>query len=117
LHQVVQRVPPVAPANAKPEGAEFKLNVFSATGTGILFAALVAGLAMGFSPREMLQVYGHTLHRVRWSLLTIAAMLALGNVTKYSGTDATLGLAMARTGALYPLFGTLLGWLGVALTG
>jgi lactate permease len=117
LHQVVQRVPPVAPPNAKPEAAEFKFNFLSATGTGILLAGLVAGLAMKFSPRELLRNYGQTLWHVRFSLLTIAGMLALGNVTKYSGADATLGLAMAKTGALYPFFGTLLGWLGVALTG
>ena len=117
LHQVVQRVPPVAPPNAKPEAAEFKLNFLSATGTGILVAALVAGLTMGFTPRQMLATYAHTIWRVRFSLLTIAAMLALGNVTKYSGTDATLGLALAHTGSGYPFFGTLLGWLGVALTG
>ena len=88
-----------------------------ATGTGILLAAIVAGFAMGFSPVAMLRTYARTLWRVRFSLLTIAAMLALGYVTTYSGTDATLGLALARTGALYPFFGTLLGWLGVALTG
>jgi lactate permease len=117
LHQRVQRMPPVAPADAKPESAEFKLNYLSATGSGILAAALVAGFAMGFTPVAMLRAYAHTIWRVRFSLLTIAAMLALGNVTKYAGTDATLGLAMARTGSLYPFFGTLLGWLGVALTG
>lgn len=117
LHNLVQRVPPVAPANAKPEAAEFKLNLGSATGTGILIAAIVAGFAMGLKPRQMFQTYGQTIWRVRYSLLTIAAMLALGNVTKFSGTDATLGLAMAHTGTLYPFFGTLLGWLGVALTG
>lgn len=117
LHNVVQRVPPVAPPDAKPEGAVFRLNLFSATGTGILFAAIVAGFTMGFSPRVMLRVYARTIWRVRFSLLTIAGMLALGNVTKYSGTDATLGLALAQTGVLYPFFGTLLGWLGVALTG
>lgn len=117
LHQVVQRVPPVAPANAKTEAAEFKLNLGSATGTGILLAAIVSGFLMGYRPGQMLRQYGKTLWHVRFSLLTIAAMLALGNVTKYSGTDATLGLALAHTGALYPFFGTLLGWLGVALTG
>ena len=117
LHNVVKRVPPVAPPGAKPEAAEFKLNVLSATGTGILLAALVSGFAMGFSPRAMLRTYGQTLWHVRFSLLTIAGMLALGNVTKYSGTDATLGLALAKSGVLYPFFGTLLGWLGVALTG
>jgi lactate permease len=72
---------------------------------------------MGYRPRALLRVYGQTLIKVRFSLLTIAAMLALGYVTKYSGTDATLGLALAKTGSFYPFFGTLLGWLGVALTG
>ncbi len=117
LHGAVQRIPPVAPVGAQPEAAEFKLNFLSATGTGILAAALVAGAVMGFGPGAMLRAYVKTIWRVRFSLLTIAAMLALGNVTKYSGTDATLGLALAGTGTWYPFFGTLLGWLGVALTG
>ena len=117
LHQVVQRVPPVAPADAPPEKAEFRLNYLSATGTGILLAAIIAGFSMGFRPIDLLKTYLETLWRVRYSLLTIAAMLALGNVTKYSGADATLGLALAHTGIFYPFFGTLLGWLGVALTG
>ena len=72
---------------------------------------------MGYRPPEMADAYWRTLKRVRYSLLTIAAMLALGFVTRYSGLDATLGLAFAQTGVLYPFFGTLLGWLGVALTG
>jgi lactate permease len=117
LHLRVQRMPPVAPTGASPEPAEFKLDLVSATGTGILLAAIVSGFLMGFTPVAMLKTYAHTIWRVRFSLLTIAAMLALGNVTKYSGTDATLGLALAHTGHLYPFFGTLLGWLGVALTG
>lgn len=117
LHNVVVRTPPVAPAGAAPEKAVFMFNWLSATGSGILIAAIVAGLVMGYKPRELLKTYWETLVRVRFSLTTIAAMLALGFVTKYSGTDATLGLAMAKTGSLYPFFGTLLGWLGVALTG
>jgi lactate permease len=117
LHNVVRRAPPVAPLNAPPEKAIFTLNWFSATGTGILLAALVAGLTMRYSLRDLLKHYRQTFWRVRYSLITIAAMLALGYVTKYSGTDATLGLAMAKTGVLYPFFGTMLGWLGVALTG
>lgn len=122
LHQVVLRDYPVVPqpmpqTPTKPEDAVYKLSWLSATGSGILVAAVLAGLLMGFSPVQMLQTYGQTLVRVRFSLLTIAAMLALGYVTKYSGTDATLGLALAKTGVLYPFFGTLLGWLGVALTG
>jgi lactate permease len=116
LHLQVQRTPPVA-TEAKPEKAEFKLNWLSATGTGILLAGITAGLLMGFSLGELLQAWWETLVKLRWSLLTIAAMLALGNVTKFSGADATLGLALARTGSWYPFCGTLLGWLGVALTG
>jgi lactate permease len=122
LHRIVVRTPPVVPQPTpekptRPEDAIFKLNWLSATGTGILVAAIIAGFVMGFSVREMVVTYGETLYRVRFSLVTIAAMLSLGYVTKYSGTDATLGLALAKTGGLYPFFGTLLGWLGVALTG
>ncbi len=116
LHLKVQRVPPVV-AEPRPEKAEFKLNLLSATGTGILLAGICSGFILGFSPRQLLRIWLATAVRIRGSLLTIAAMLALGNVTKYSGTDATLGLALAHTGAFYPFFGTLLGWLGVALTG
>ncbi|HZQ47995.1 MAG TPA: L-lactate permease, partial [Verrucomicrobiae bacterium] len=122
LHKVVLRVPPVVPLPtpgnpAKAEAAVFVLNWLSATGTGILVAALFAGGLMGFSIGKMFKIYLRTLIRVRYSLITIAAMLALGHVTRYSGLDATLGLALAKTGKLYPFFGTLLGWLGVALTG
>ena len=122
LHNATVRVFPVVPKPTsekptKPEEAVFKLNWLSATGTGILAAAILAGLYMGFSCSELLRVYRRTLWTVRFSLITIAGMLAVGYVTKYSGTDATLGLALAQTGSLYPFFGTLLGWLGVALTG
>jgi len=117
LNGLVQRVPPVALAGAKPEGVIFRLNLLSATGSAILLAAIIVALALRYSPREFCRLYLRTIWRVRWSLVTIAAMLALGNVTKYSGTDATLGLALARTGWFYPFFGTMLGWLGVALTG
>ncbi len=116
IHQQVMRTPPVVRVS-KVESVELKLNVLSATGTGILLAAVVSGLLMGYSPRQLLRVWWETLMAVRQSLLTIAAMLALGNVTKLSGADATLGMTLAKTGAFYPFFGTLLGWLGVALTG
>src|SRR5437660_9323911 len=65
----------------------------------------------------MIRAYGETIRVVAYSLITISAMLAIGTLTRYSGIDATLGLAFAGTGVLYPFFGTLLGWLGVALTG
>jgi lactate permease len=116
LHKVVQKMPPVA---SKPtaEAAVYTLNWLSATGSGILVAALISGLVMGYKVRELFAVYWATLKLMRYSLLTIAAMLALGYTTRYSGLDTTLGLAFANTGVLYPFFGTLLGWLGVALTG
>ena len=116
LHNLVERVPPVV-ATAAPEPAVFSLNWLSATGTGILLAALFTAGFLRYSLRELGQVWLGTLRTVRSSLLTIALMLALGFVTRYSGLDAILGLAFAATGAFYPFFGTLLGWLGVALTG
>jgi lactate permease len=117
LDGLVQRMPPVAAAGAVAEGAKWRFNLLSATGTGILAAALISGLVMGFRPGKLVGVYLQTVWKVRLSLLTIGAMLALGNVTKFSGADATIGLALAGTGTFYPFFGTLLGWLGVALTG
>jgi lactate permease len=116
LDKLVLRVPPVV---AKPtaESAVFTFNWLSASGSGILLAAIIAGRVMGYSIAGMARVYWQTLKLVRFSLLTIAAMMAIGFTTRYSGMDATLGLAFARTGILYPFFGTMLGWLGVALTG
>jgi lactate permease len=116
LDGVVQRVPPVVPT-AKSETAVFLFNWLSASGTGILVAALIAAGVMGYRPAEMARVYWRSLVTVRLSLITIAAMLGIGYLTRYSGMDAILGLAFARTGVWYPFFGTLLGWLGVALTG
>jgi len=116
LDHLVLRMPPVVPT-ATPEPAVYMLNWLSATGTGILVAALIAAAVMRYGPREVLRVYRHAFSAVKLSLLTIATMLALGYLTRYSGLDAILGLAFARTGPWYPFFGTLLGWLGTALTG
>jgi lactate permease len=116
LHQMIEKVPPAVPKPTK-EGAVYIFNLLSATGTGILLAALVGGLFMKYGPLQLLRAYGATLWKVRYSLLTIVLMLGLGTLTRYSGLDTTLGLAFANTGVLYPFFGTLMGWLGVALTG
>ncbi|MFT8245638.1 L-lactate permease [Roseomonas sp. BN140053] len=116
LHRLIVKIPPVVAAPT-PEGAVFPFGILSMTGTGILFSAIIGGLLMGFSPLGLIREYGRTIHKVRYSLLTIAAMLGLGTLTRYSGLDATMGLAFANSGVFYPLFGTLLGWLGVALTG
>jgi len=116
LDKLVYRVPPVV-VKETAEAAVFTFNWLSFTGTGIFAATVVSGLLMSFSPQQLVRAYGRTLKRVRFSLLTVTAMLSLGYMTRYSGLDATLGLAFARTGILYPFFGTMLGWLGVALTG
>jgi len=116
LHNLVERVQPVVPKPTK-EGAVFGLNWLSATGTGILIAAILSGLIMGQGVGKIGSIFLMTIVKVRFSLLTIAAMLGVGMLTRYSGLDATMGLAFARTGHFYPFFGTLLGWLGVALTG
>jgi lactate permease len=116
LHNLVLRAPPVV-AKPHPEGAVFSLNYLSATGTGLLLSGILSGLLLGLTPRKLLDIYLGTLHRVRYSLLTIAAMLALGFTTRYAGSDATMGMAFASTGRAFPFFSAMLGWLGVALTG
>jgi lactate permease len=99
------------------ESATWTLNWLSLTGTSLLLAGICSGLLVGFGPLALLKIFGHTINRVKISLLTIAAMLALGFTTKSAGLDATMGLAFAATGALFPFFSAMLGWLGVALTG
>ena len=116
LDQLVQRVPPVVAA-PEVERALYNFNLLSMTGTAILVSGLIAGALLGARPRELLATYGRAVRNTAASLLTIAAMLSLGYLTRYAGVDATLGLAFAATGAFYPFFGTLLGWLGVAVTG
>jgi lactate permease len=116
LHNMINKVPPVA-AKPTPEGAVFAFTYLSFTGTGMLIAAIISGLLMGLSPARLVTEYGRTIKLCAISLITISAMLAIGTLTRLSGVDATLGLAFAATGVLYPFFGTLLGWLGVALTG
>jgi lactate permease len=116
LHNVVQKVPPVV-AKPLPEAAVFAFTYISFTGSGMLLAAIISGFVMGFSPAKLVIEYGRTIKICAYSLITISAMLAIGTLTRYSGIDATLGLAFAGAGVLYPFFGTLLGWLGVALTG
>jgi len=116
LHNMINKVAPIVPRPA-PEAAVFSFTWLSYTGTGMLIAAIVSGLLMGFSPVGLVKAYGRTIKVCAYSLITISAMLAIGTLTRLSGIDATLGLAFAATGVLYPFFGTLLGWLGVALTG
>lgn len=130
LHRVVFREYPVEPQpvdrarmadpayrNSRAEAARFTFNWLSFTGTGILIAALITAAYLSVSPRQLLSIAHTTLLRMRFPLLTISLMMAVGYVTRYGGTDATLGLAFTRSGVLYPFFAAMLGWLGVALTG
>jgi lactate permease len=116
LNGLVVKVPPVV-AKPTPEAAVFAFTYLSYTGSGMLIAAIVSGFLMGFSPVRLVAAYAETIKVTSASLITISAMLAIGTLTRFSGLDATLGLAFAGAGILYPFFGTLLGWLGVALTG
>ncbi|HWP14069.1 MAG TPA: L-lactate permease [Xanthobacteraceae bacterium] len=116
LHNMINKVAPVA-AKPTPEGAVFSFTWLSYTGSGMLIAAIISGFIMGYTPGGLIAAYGRTIKICAYSLITISAMLAIGTLTRLSGIDATLGLAFAGTGVLYPFFGTLLGWLGVALTG
>jgi len=116
IHNKVSRDKPVV-AKPTPEGAKFPFIWLSATGTGCFLAAILGGLIRGVSPVKLMTLFFHTAWRMRFAVLAISAMLGLGFVTRYSGTDAVLGLAFTHTGWLYPFFGTFLGWLGVALTG
>jgi lactate permease len=116
LHLEVVRTPPVV-AKDTAEKAVYEFFPLSATGTALLLTGILSGLALRLRPGEIGRVFLGTLHRVRFSLLTIAAMLAIGYVTRYGGLDASMGLAFAKTGKLFAFFSPLLGWLGVALTG
>jgi len=116
LDKAVLRTPPVV-ATPRAEEAVFTLNWLSATGTALLLSGIISGLLLGLGPATLLRTFLSTLKRVRLSLLTIAAMLALGFTTRFGGLDATMGLAFASTGVLFPFFSPMLGWLGVALTG
>ncbi len=103
LDRLVMRMPPVVPA-AQPQSAVFELSWLSASGTGILAAAVLAGLWMGYSPRGLIATYINTWKQTWRSLATISTMMAIGFITRYGGMDGTLGLAFAQTGALYPFF-------------
>ncbi|MEP7243552.1 MAG: lactate permease LctP family transporter, partial [Gammaproteobacteria bacterium] len=116
LDGAVRRLPPVV-AEAAPYGAKFTINILSASGTAALMATLCSTLVLRVSLRRLMAIIGGTARDLSFSILTIASVLALAYVMNYSGSTATLGLAFAATGALFPFFSALIGWLGVFLTG
>ena len=117
LNNLVQRMPPVAPINAKPEVAKFVINWLSAAGTGVFVAAILTGLVLKLSATKWKEAFAQTLHRMKIPVLVIGQVLGLGFLTRYAGTDAVLGLAFTSAGFFYPFFAAYLGWLGVFLTG
>ena len=117
LHNLVQRMPPVAPPNANPEAAVWGLNWLSAAGTGVFVAAVLSGLYLRLSSAQWGQAVDRTARRMLVPVLVIGQVLGLGFLTRYAGTDAIIGLAFTAAGPLYPFFAAYLGWLGVFLTG
>jgi lactate permease len=116
LHNLVVRMPPVS-MRPEPESAIVDLNVIALPGTAVFVAAIIAGLLAGMRLAPVLRILVRTFRELVPSLASISIMVGLAYVTKYAGLDTIMGLSLTRTGALFPFFGTLLGWMGVALTG
>jgi lactate permease len=116
LHLQVVRMPPVVP-EPHPEPALFDGSWLASPGTAVFFAGCLAGILAGLSVRRTIEVFIECMSRLKLSVVAIMAMLGAGFITRYCGMDATMGMAMAHTGVMFPLFGTLIGWLGVALSG
>jgi len=116
LHRAVMRTPPVVAAPT-PEDAIMDLNILALPGTAVLLGGVVAAVWLGLAPARIAKIFGRTIMRMIPSLLAISFMVGLAYVTRYSGMDTVLGLSLTRTGVFFPFFGTVLGWLGVALTG
>ena len=116
LHEQVLQVAPVV-VTPTPYRAIFRFEWLAAPGTACLLASLFSALLLGMSPLRFGKLLGKTAKQLFLSELTIASVLALAFLMNYSGTTATLGLAFAATGILFPFFSALLGWLGVFLTG
>lgn len=116
LDTLVQKMPPIVPAPTAYE-AVYKFDWFSATGTAILIAALIAIAVLKMKPRAALATFGETLKELRTPIYSIGMVLAFAFVANYSGLSATLALALAHTGHAFTFFSPFLGWLGVFLTG
>jgi lactate permease len=116
LHGLVIRVAPVVPVPT-PETASVDLNFFALPGTAVFLGGFLAAPLLGMRLGRALSLLGQTFRQLVPSMLAISFMVGLAYVTKYAGMDTVMGLSLTRTGWIYPFFGTLLGWLGVALTG
>jgi lactate permease len=116
LHNAVLKMPPIAPMPT-PEDATINLNFVGLPGTIVFVAGVIAAFLAGLPWRTTLRLFKQTLVQMTPSMLAISFMVGLAYVTRYSGMDTIMGLSLTGTGWMFPFFGTLLGWLGVALTG
>jgi L-lactate permease len=116
LHNEVIQHPPITPKNT-PYAATFTIDWLFSAGSMALIAAVIAGLTMGASLRRLAKVYWDTIVQMRWALATIMMILGIAMTMNYSGATQTLGLALATTGVVFPLFSAYIGWFGVFLTG
>ncbi len=119
LHDQVQRAKQLRPVGKEDHREEAKFNFawLTAPGTAVFFAAILSMAILSMSRQQIGRVMGRTFVQMKIPIPTIAFMIGLSYVTRYAGMDATLGVAFASTGALYPFFAPILGWLGVFLTG
>jgi len=116
LHNLIARIPPVT-AKVSPYPAIFNLNWLSASGTSCMIACILSCFALRVPPLKALKIFVSTMRQLTFSLITLACVLGLAYLMNYSGATGTLGLAFAATGASFPFFSAILGWLGVFLTG
>jgi len=116
LHQLVQKMPPVV-SEIKDYDAVYKLDWFSATGTAIIFAAIITIIFLKMKPKQAIVTFGETLNELKVPIYSIGMVLAFAFIANYSGMSATLALALAHTGNAFTFFSPFLGWLGVFLTG
>ncbi len=116
LHNMIQRMPP---AVGKPMlyAAKYKVDWLGAAGTSAFIAAVLSGFILGLSPAGLARAFGETARQLAKPALTFGAVLGLAFLMNYSGATATLGLAFAATGAAFPFFSPILGWMAVFLTG
>ena len=116
LHQMIQKLPPVVP-EIKDYDAIYKFDWFSATGTAIMFAAIITIIYLKMKPKDALVTFAETVNELKIPIYSIGMVLAFAFIANYSGMSATLALALAHTGKAFTFFSPFLGWLGVFLTG
>jgi lactate permease len=107
----------IADAGGNPIASVYSLNVVGTGGTLLLLSGIIVAIAYRISPRDAVSAYGATLHQLRFTIITVTAVLALAYVMNYSGQTQSLGSALASTGAFFAILSPTIGWLGVAITG